>query len=155
MKTTTSVTIVKTVVLCILAMYGATLIHETGHYAVGNAVGLNVTISEIGFDHGSVDVVGDITNVGGVLTVLAGVFTLLIFGFLFIAINRFESLCVGVVFLFRTPLDLIPRADLDGGICARVITDLMLWALAVAVGFVCVVGCIHGVVRMHDVAFKH
>jgi len=106
--------------ICLVIGWGAaTLLHECGHMAVAQSLGLPVTFGTFTLTTGSVFVSGDLTDAQAALIAVAGSLVLIITGVLMVRCSGNPAMrMVGVVFLCRAWIDALPICDLDGGLIA-------------------------------------
>lgn len=106
--------------ICLLIGWGsATLLHECCHLAVARSLGLPATLGTLTLTTGSVFVSGDMTAIQAALVAVAGSLGLVIAGVAMVRLSSNPAVrMIGVVFLCRAWVDVIPVCDLDGAIFA-------------------------------------
>lgn len=106
--------------ICLILGWGAgTLLHECGHLAGAYAFGLPATLGQITLSTGSVIVQGDMTGTQTAVIAIAGSLCLMIAGVLMVRLSGNPMVrMIGIVFLCRAWVDMLPVGDVDGGILA-------------------------------------
>jgi len=92
----------------------STILHECGHMAVAQSLGLPVTFGTFTLTPGSVFVSGDLTDAQAALIAVAGSLVLIIAGVLLVRGSGNPAVrMVGVVFLCRAWIDALPICELE------------------------------------------
>ena len=106
--------------ICLLLGWSVgTLLHECGHFAVAQSLGLPASFGTLTLTTGSIFVHGELTDAQTALIAVAGSLTLIIIGVALVRLSSSPALrMIGIVFLCRSWVDALPLCDLDGGILA-------------------------------------
>ena len=98
---------------------GGTLLHEAGHIIAAGAFGIPATLGDCTLSTGSVVMHGGMTDAQTALTALAGSLILVITGVALVRLSCNPALrMIGVVFLCRAWVDVLPIVGYDGGLIA-------------------------------------
>ena len=106
--------------ICLVLGWGAsTMLHECGHLAVAHAFGYDTSLGPLTLTTGSVFVHGELTDMQTALIAVAGSLALIIVGVALVRLSANPALrMVGIVFLCRSWVDMLPFVGFDGGILA-------------------------------------
>lgn len=106
--------------ICLILGWGAgTILHEYGHLAGAYAFGLPATLGQITLSTGSVFVQGDMTGTQTAVIAIAGSLCLMVAGVLMVRLSGNPMVrMIGIVFLCRAWIDVLPISGFDGGILA-------------------------------------
>ena len=115
-----------------------TLVHEAGHIVAAGALGIPVTLGECTLSTGSVILHGSMTDTQTAVIALAGSIGLVIAGVLLVKLSRAPVVrMVGVIFLCRAWVDVLPIAGYDGGMIAGSAGYLIAALIVIAEILVC------------------
>jgi hypothetical protein len=106
--------------ICLIFGWGVgTILHECGHLAGAYAFGLPATLGQITLTTGSVFVQGDLTGAQTAVIAIAGSLCLMVAGVLMVRLSGNPMVrMIGIVFLCRAWVDMLPVGAFDGGILA-------------------------------------
>lgn len=125
--------------VCLLVGWAlGTLVHEGGHIVAARSLGHPVSLGEISLGTGSVFVHGAMTDTQTALVAVAGSVVLIGVG---VALTRLSgspaTRMIGVVFLCRAWVDVLPIRDLDGAFVAQGAGWTVAWLVVVVEVLVC------------------
>ena len=106
--------------LCLLVGWGiGTLVHEGCHLLAAGAFGLPATLGACTLSTGSVFIHGGMTDTQTALIALAGSLGLVVAGVALVRLSSNPAMrMIGVVFLCRAWVDVVPIVGSDGGLIA-------------------------------------
>jgi len=106
--------------ICLLLGWGVgTLFHECCHLAAAYSLGIPATLGACSLSKGVVIIEGSMSPAQTAVIALAGSLGLVIAGVLMVRLSRVPAVrMIGVVFLCRAWVDVLPVAGYDGGLIA-------------------------------------
>ncbi len=106
--------------ICLLIGWSVgTLLHECGHMLVARSLGLSASFGTLTLTTGSVFVHADLTDAQTALIAVAGSLALIIAGVVMVRFSANPALrMIGIVFLCRAWIDVLPICGFDGGLIA-------------------------------------
>jgi len=101
--------------ICLLIGGGAsTLLHECGHLVAARSLGLQATLGGLTLTTGSVFISGNMTATETALVAVAGSIGLIVIGWILTGAQSQYVRMIGIMFLCRAWIDVLPICDTDG-----------------------------------------
>lgn len=115
-----------------------TLLHEGCHLLAAGTLGIPATLGPCTLTTGYVTLYGGMTDTQTAIIALAGSFGLVIAGVVLVRLSSNPALrMIGVVFLVRAWVDMVPIAGRDGGLLAGSVGYLVAWIIVITEVLIC------------------
>jgi len=115
-----------------------TLLHECSHMAGAYALGVPATLGTCTLSTGSVILYGELTAIQTTIIALLGSLGLVIAGVALVRLSDIPALrMIGIVFLCRAWIDVLPLTGYDGGLIAGSAGYVIATAILIAEVMIC------------------